>query len=451
MTAEIPGIPTPISPSIISVTELNRLARMALEKSLPSCWVAGELSNLTRASSGHWYFTLKDSQASVRCAMFRARNQFVDWNPREGEQVEIRAQPTLYEARGEYQLVVDAMRHAGQGRLFEAFLRLKERLDKEGLFAPERKRALPAMPRHIGVITSPQGAALHDVLTTLNKRWPLARITLYPTQVQGANAAGQVANAIRLADEQATCDLLLLVRGGGSLEDLWAFNEEVVARAIAACNLPLVSGVGHETDFSIADFVADLRAPTPTGAAQLATPDQVELRQHIQQLAGRLTKTYTHAINQHAQRLDGLFRRLRHPADRLAKQRQMLLQLGQRLAYVFRSHCAGLGMHSNALAHRLASARPQCGPRREHVTQLMTRARSSLTTGLLHRQARLDSLRGNLHHLNPAAVLERGYSIVRDQTGKVIRQAVELAPGQEVTVDLARGGFGANVTDIRDE
>lgn len=438
------------APGIISVTELNRMARLALERSLPSCWVAGELSNLSRASSGHWYFTLKDPQASVRCAMFRGRNQFVDWSPREGEQVEIRAQATLYEARGDYQLIVDAMRHAGQGRLFEAFLRLKAKLEAEGLFASERKRPLPAFPLRIGIITSPQGAALHDVLTTLKLRWPVAHVTLYPTQVQGGNAAGQIAAAIGLASASASCDVLLLVRGGGSLEDLQAFNEEVVARAIAACSLPLVSGVGHETDFSIADFTADLRAPTPTGAAQLATPDQAELRQHLLHWAERLTQGYVQRLNQHAQMLDGLFRRLRHPADQVAQQRMQLRHLGQRLSYALRSHSATQQRRSTALSSRLSSARPQFDPLRQRVHHLITRCRIALGNGLHTQQEKLSALQGDLHHLNPTAVLARGYSIVRDRQGNILRKADDLSLGQDVAVDLAQGGFNAVVSGIRE-
>ncbi len=438
------------APGIISVTELNRRARLALEKSMPSCWVAGELSNLSRAGSGHWYFTLKDNQASVRCAMFRGRNQFVDWSPREGEQVEIRAQATLYEARGEYQLIVDAMRHAGQGRLFEAFLRLKEKLEAEGLFAPERKRPLPSFPLRIGIVTSPQGAALHDVLTTLKQRWPVAQVILYPTLVQGDNAAEQIAKAILQADTDTSCDVLLLVRGGGSLEDLWAFNEEVVARAIAACKLPLVSGVGHETDFSIADFTADLRAPTPTGAAQLATPDQVELRQHLLHLAGRMTHSHVQRINQQAQMLDGLFRRLRHPAEQVAQQCMQLRNLEQRLGYALSSNCASGQRRTTSLANRLHNVRPQAKPARGQVNNLITRCHVSLGNSLHSRREKLRSLQGDLHHLNPTAVLERGYSIVRDHQGTIIRRANDLCHGQELAVDLAQGGFTAKVSGIRE-
>jgi exodeoxyribonuclease VII large subunit len=270
---------------ILSVSDLNRMARLTLERGIPQVWVTGELSNLTRAASGHWYFTLKDSQAAVRCAMFRNRNLFMDWVPENGLRVELRAQPTLYEPRGEFQLSVEVMRRAGLGALYEAFARLKERLEREGLFDAARKRPLPPYPSQIGLITSPQAAALRDVLTTLRRRWPLARVLLYPTPVQGEGAAEAIAAALATAGARGECQVLLLVRGGGSIEDLWAFNEEVVARAIAACPIPVVSGIGHETDFTIADFVADRRAPTPTGAAQLATPDAGELAQHLHHLA----------------------------------------------------------------------------------------------------------------------------------------------------------------------
>ncbi|MGQ9686462.1 MAG: exodeoxyribonuclease VII large subunit, partial [Thiobacillaceae bacterium] len=305
-------------PPILSVSELNRMARLMLERGIPLVWVTGEISNLTRATSGHWYFTLKDSQAAVRCAMFRNRNQFMDWVPENGMRVELRAQPTLYEPRGEFQLSVEVMRRAGLGALYEAYARLKERLQREGLFDEARKRPLPAYPRRIGIVTSPKAAALRDVLTTLARRWPLTRVIIYPTPVQGEGAAEAIAAALRTAGERAECDVLLLVRGGGSIEDLWSFNAEVVARAIAASPIPVVCGVGHETDFTIADFVADRRAPTPTGAAQLATPDAEELRQHLRHLARRLTLDQRRRLHTLAQRLDGLAQRLRHPAEQLA-------------------------------------------------------------------------------------------------------------------------------------
>src|SRR5574340_462515 len=279
-----------IAAPVISVSELNRSARQILEQRLPLLWVAGEISNFTQAASGHWYFSLKDDKAQVRCAMFRMKSQYLDWLPENGMQVEVRAQPTLYEPRGEYQLAVENMRRAGLGALYEAFEKLKGRLEKEGLFAAARKKALPAFPRRIGIITSPAAAALRDVLTTLRRRMPNIPVLIYPVPVQGEGAAQKIAAAIQLAGQRRECDVLILCRGGGSIEDLWAFNEEVVARAIAACEIPVICGVGHETDFTIADFAADRRAPTPTAAAELATPHRADLLQRLAVLQAGLTR-----------------------------------------------------------------------------------------------------------------------------------------------------------------
>ncbi len=433
---------------ILSVSELNRMARMVLERGLPQVWVAGEISNLTRAASGHWYFTLKDSDAAVRCAMFRNRNQLLDWRPENGMHVEVRAQPTLYEPRGEFQLTVEAMRRAGLGALYEAFARLKARLEREGLFDPARKRPLPPYPRRIGIITSPKAAALRDVLTTLRRRWPAGRIVLYPTPVQGAGAAEAIAAALATAGRRGECEVLLLVRGGGSIEDLWAFNEEIVARAIAACPIPVVSGIGHETDFTIADFVADRRAPTPTGAAQLATPDVTELRQHLAHLRQRLMLDQRRRLNTLAQRLDGLAQRLRHPAERLASQRRHLDQLARRLdlaqagrLQLARQRLAYLDLH-------LRRALPRPDRMQPKVHELAGRLARAMATGLKQHRERLSALGTHLAHLNPAAVLERGYSIVRGADGRIVRDSRQLRVGEAVELTLARGAAGAQITHL---
>ena len=435
------------SPAILSVSELNRLARLALEKALPSCWVAGEISNLSRASSGHWYFTLKDAQAGVRCAMFRNRNQFVDWQPREGDRVELRAQPTLYEARGDYQLIVEAMRRAGAGALFEAFLKLKAKLEGEGLFAPERKRALPPYPRGIGVITSPQAAALRDVLTTLKRRWPAAAVVLYPTPVQGAEAPAGLRTALGQAASRGECDVLLLVRGGGSLEDLWAFNDEELVRAIAASPIPVVCGVGHETDFTIADFVADLRAPTPTGAAQLATPEREELAQHLGHLNRRQIQARRHHLDTLAQRLDSLSRRLRHPAQHLAAQRQHLDHLANRLRLARITQRERASQRLTRLRERLAAGKPNPDALREPLARLQT-ALARAWAGHPAR-LRLAALTAHLGHLNPQAVLERGYSITRDTRGRVVRDGAGLAEGERLDLTFAVGGASVRVAHER--
>ena len=437
-------------PAILSVAELNRLTRLAIERELPLLWVAGELSNFTQAASGHWYFTLKDAQAAVRCAMFRNRNQFVDWRPVNGMHVEVRAQPTLYEPRGEFQLNVEVMRRAGLGALYEAFARLKEKLEREGLFDPARKRPLPTYPRTIGIVTSPKAAALRDVLATLARRWPAAHVILYPTPVQGEGAGARIAAALDTAGMRAECDVLLLVRGGGSLEDLWAFNEEVVARAIAACPIPVVAGVGHETDFTIADFVADRRAPTPTGAAQMATPDAAELMQHLQHLKRRLHMDLARRLNTLAQRIDGLAQRLRHPAQRLAQQRRHLEQLARRLTL---AQSARLAMLRQALHHhdkRLHAALPLPKRQRQQLDTLLQRLKRATGLLLQQRRARLDALATHLLHLNPEAVLARGYSIVRRADGHIVRASHELRIGSSIEITLAQGQADACVTELRD-
>ncbi len=438
------------TPAVLSVSELNRLTRLALEREFPLLWVAGELSNFTQAASGHWYFTLKDEQAAVRCAMFRNRNQFVDWRPANGMHVEVRAQPTLYEPRGEFQLAVEVMRRAGLGALYEAFARLKEKLEREGLFDPARKRPLPPYPRTIGIVTSPKAAALRDVLTTLSRRWPVARVILYPTPVQGEGAGGRIATALATAGARGECDVLLLVRGGGSLEDLWAFNEEVVARAIAACPIPVVSGVGHETDFTIADFVADRRAPTPTGAAQLATPDAAELTQHLAHLKRRLGMDLYRRLTTLAQRLDGLAQRLRHPAERLAQQRRHLAQLARRLTLAQSARFTVLQQTLRHLQTRLRASLPRPERQRRQLDLLAQRLARATTLLLERRRSRLAALAAHLQHLSPEAVLARGYSIVRRADGHIVRASHELSIGSAVEITLAQGRADASITRLSD-
>jgi exodeoxyribonuclease VII large subunit len=435
------------APRVLSVSELNRLARLAVERALPIAWIGGEISNLTRAPSGHWYFTLKDSGAAVRCAMFRNRNQFLDWRPENGMQVEVRAQATLYEARGEFQLSVEAMRRAGLGALFEAFQRLKEKLEKEGLFDPARKRALPPQPNCIGVVTSPRAAALRDVLTTLRRRWPLARVVLYPTLVQGNGAAEQIAAAIGTAGVRRECDVLLVVRGGGSIEDLWAFNEEAVARAIAASPMPVVSGVGHETDFTIADFAADLRAPTPTGAVQLATPDQAELLHRLGRSSRTLRADMRRRLDFLGQRLDGLGRALQHPRARLDGQARHLAHLAQRLVLANQSGLARRRLHVERLADRLALGAPRPGLDLARMAELQRRLAYLSRADLQRRQEKLASLQSQLSHLNPQAVLERGYGIVRNAEGDILRDSGQVTVGAEIAVTLAKGELNARVFD----
>ena len=313
---------------VITVSELNRRTRNLLEANLELLWVAGELSNTLRAASGHWYFSLKDQNAQVRCVMFRNKAALLGFAPENGMQVEVRALPSLYEARGEFQLGVETLRRAGLGALFEAFERLKAKLSGEGLFDEQRKKALPAFPRILGIITSPQAAALRDVLSTLKRRAPMIEVILYPTSVQGAQAAGEITAAINTAAARNECDALILCRGGGSIEDLWPFNEESVARAIAACPIAIVSGVGHETDFTIADFVADRRAPTPTAAAEMLSPNCVDLIAELVARRTALQRCIARLGERAMQRIDHARRGLISPIERLARERERLAAAG---------------------------------------------------------------------------------------------------------------------------
>ncbi|QDC43774.1 exodeoxyribonuclease VII large subunit [Methylophilus medardicus] len=395
---------TPIK-QILNVSDLTRLTKELLETSFPLFWISGEISNFTRAASGHWYFSLKDDRAQVRCVMFKGRNSLVDRMPREGDLIEARATVTLYEARGDFQLTVEFMQPAGLGRLYEAFEQLKQRLQAEGLFDVSRKQTIPTNPQRIGVVTSPDAAALRDVLTAIRRRYPGMGVVIYPTPVQGKDAAARIAQAIGLADQRQEVDTLLICRGGGSIEDLWSFNEEVVARAVADCRLPTISGVGHETDFTIVDFVADLRAATPTAAAELACPDQSQLRQQVMQSRHNLMRTMQSLLRQHAQTLDYLSRRLISPAQQLQQQTQTVKQW----------------------QHRLTLAMQQ----------------------QLHRQQRLlQSYANSLQQLNPHQVLARGYAIVKNAQGHAITDTAALSLHEPLRVTLHQGEAKVVVTQL---
>ncbi|GBG00772.1 exodeoxyribonuclease 7 large subunit [Azospira sp. I13] len=439
---------SPVAPQqVISVSELNRQARQRLESAFPLCWVAGEISNLTIAASGHAYFSLKDRQAQARCVMFRNRAQLLGFRLENGLQVEARVLVSLYEPRGDFQLNVEALRRAGQGDLYERFLRLKAQLEAEGLFAAERKRPLPAFPRTLGIVTSPQAAALRDVLTTLARRAPQVRVVLYPTLVQGEEAPRQIVAALQAAAARREADVLLVVRGGGSIEDLWAFNDEGVARAIAACPMPVVSGVGHETDFTIADFAADLRAPTPTAAAELAAPDREGLLNHLQRLDNQLSRRIRRRLEAAQQRLDWTARRLKHPAERLALQRQGLEALGQRLQRGLGRHLERAAFTLERAGQRLLRHRPRPAAQQARLEALGLRLAGAQQRLLQSRRARLERLAAGLTHLNPEAVLARGYAIAFDAQGQTVHDAASLSPGQRLTLHLHRGRRQVQVSD----
>ncbi len=439
----------PAAPPILPVSLLVSSARLILERHLGLVWVAGEISNFTRAASGHCYFNLKDAQAQVRCVFFRHRAQFADFALRDGLAVEVRATASIYEARGEFQLNVETVRLAGQGALYEKFARLKARLEADGWFAPERKRPLPPYPRAVGIVTSTRAAALRDLLSTLKRRWPALAVVVYATPVQGDGAAASIAQAIRTANERAEVDVLIVARGGGSIEDLWAFNEESVARAVHESALPVVSGVGHETDFTICDFVADARAPTPTGAAALVAPDRDAVLRHVAAFAGRWRQAQLRWTEAMMQRMDGLARRLTHPAARLEQQGRDASLLAGRLARAYRNRLdvtfSGIGALARRFAWRLAQPLPQA--------ERLPLAASALTRALLFRHERLDlrlgTLAQNLAHLNPQGVLERGYAMVTAADGAIVEDASKLAIGDDVSLTLARGTAGATITRSR--
>jgi exodeoxyribonuclease VII large subunit len=433
------------APLVITVSELNRRARGIIEAGFPLLWVAGEISNFTRAPSGHCYFSLKDAQSQVRCVFFRHKAAMLDFQPANGMQVEVRAAPTLYEARGDFQLGVETLRRAGLGLLFEAFERLKKKLAQEGLFDAERKRPIPAFPRAIGLVTSPAAAALRDVLTTLRRRMPAIAVILYPAPVQGEGAAERIAAAIRAASSRAEVDVLVICRGGGSMEDLWAYNEEVVARAICECPVPVVTGVGHETDFTIADFVADLRAPTPTAAAAAVSPDRVELAARLSELAGRLSRGLRRAVERRMQFVDYLGKRLIHPGERIATRLDQLTHLRARLGSVLR-HRVDLAMQSlRMLQSRSENARPDLVGLESNRSTLAERLRSAAALHLERRARSVSGLAAHLAHLNPRAVLERGYSIVTTEDGTIVRDAERLQLGQRVSLAFAKGRAGARI------
>jgi len=447
MALEFPPFESGGSRPVLSVSELNRAIASMLERGVPALWVGGEISNMTRAASGHWYFTLKDAAAQVRCVMFRGRNQGVGFVPREGDQVEVRAFASLYQARGEFQLSVELMRRSGAGDLFQRFLQLKEKLQREGLLDEQRKRGLPAMPRAVGVVTSPQAAALRDVLTTLGRRAPQVPVVLYPTPVQGADAPPAIVAALQAAGRRAECDVLLLVRGGGSIEDLWAFNDEQVARAVAASPIPVVCGVGHETDFTIADFVADLRAPTPTAAATLVVPDRLELLDQARARARRLSLAMDRLQQVREQRLDLAARLLRSPAAYWQGRALALHGLATRLQAATRGALHGPGVR---LARASAALRPPriaaSATRLDAAADRLSRAAAVFVR---RRSEHAEALAHKLQLVSPDAVLARGYAIVRRADGEVVRASSQVALAERLAVRLASGSLDVDVAAVR--
>jgi exodeoxyribonuclease VII large subunit len=436
-------------PPVLTVSALNQAVARLLERTFPLAWVSGEISNFTRAASGHWYFALKDDAAQIKAVMFRGRAQHADFMPREGDKVEVRALVTLYAPRGDYQLNVEAIRRAGVGNLYEAFLQLKEKLAAEGLFDADRKRPLPQFARTIGVVTSLQAAALRDILTTLRRRAPHIRVVLYPAPVQGEGAAQKIAQAINTASARAECDVLLVCRGGGSIEDLWSFNHEIVARAIAACAMPVVCGVGHETDFTIADFAADLRAPTPTAAAELAAIAREDWLATLEMHADDLTRAIRRRLADIAQTLDWRSRRLVSPSAYITHERLKLHGLHVRLAHATRTPLTQARFTLLHLGTRLSAQLPNTVAYRVPLADSARRIGVSLATNTARRRQAMASLQSQLELLNPQRTLERGYTIVTDARGKVVRAPKDLHAREIITLRLAKGVAEIGIASVQ--
>jgi exodeoxyribonuclease VII large subunit len=442
-------------PVALSVSQLNRQARTLLESHFDFVWVEGEISNLAAPSSGHWYFSLKDGNAQVRCAMFRGRNQRVRFQPGNGDHIRLRCRVSLYEGRGEFQLIVEHMEQAGAGALQAAFERLKAQLLEEGLFDPERKKPLPDSISHLGVVTSPTGAAIHDILTVLKRRCPAIEVSILPVAVQGEGAAAQIAEAIDRANRwqaegKIRLDALIVGRGGGSLEDLWAFNEEIVARAIAASDLPIVSAVGHEVDFSIADMAADHRAPTPSAAAELLSPDQREQMARLKKLEADLVRLIRRKIADAQTRLDHLRARLKHPGAQLREQSQRLDDLEQRLILAQKNLLARKKGELALLESRLQanSPLPRVQQMQKELGNLQQRLEGAMQAKLHASRNRLAHLAQMLDSLSPLNTLARGYAIVSDSEGKVVTDAGTVQVGAQLEARLASGSIGVTVERV---
>ncbi|HEY1847135.1 MAG TPA: exodeoxyribonuclease VII large subunit [Buttiauxella sp.] len=446
-------MPIANSPSIFTVTRLNQSVRLLLEQEMGQVWISGEISNFSQPSSGHWYFTLKDDTAQVRCAMFRNSNRRVTFRPQHGQQVLVRANITLYEPRGDYQIIVESMQPAGEGLLQQQYEQLKQRLTAEGLFEQQHKQALPTPAHRVGVITSKTGAALHDILHVLKRRDPSLPVVIYPTAVQGADAPAQIVRAIELANLREECDVLIVGRGGGSLEDLWSFNDERVARAIFASQIPIVSAVGHETDVTIADFIADLRAPTPSAAAEIVSRNQVELLRQIQSHQQRMEMAMDYYLAQRTQRFTRLQHRLQqqHPQLRLARQQTTLDRLQQRLSGAMEGKLRRSAQQQQRLAQRLNQQQPQARIHRvqTRIQQLEYRLSQVITARLNGTRQRFGTAIAQLEAVSPLATLARGYSVTTATDGKVLKKAKQVKSGDLLKTRLEDGWVESQVTDVQ--
>lgn len=438
---------------ILTVSELNRSCKNTLESRFPLIWVEGEISNLAQPYSGHWYFTLKDPSAQVRCAMFKQKNRYVNFRPENGQKILIRARVTLYEPRGDYQLVCDFMEPSGDGLLLRQYEELKNRLAEEGLFAPELKKPLPSAPSCIGIISSATGAAVQDILQILKRRAPNIRVIIYPSQVQGENAAMELINALHKAQQHALCDVLIIGRGGGSLEDLNAFNHEQLAREILACPIPIVSAVGHEIDFTICDFVADHRAPTPSAAAEIASYDQLQWQEWVSAVEYKLVQQINQILEFKQQQLDWLGRHLKHPAQQLETLQQQLDHLNHRLQ-------GAIALHLNQTHQKLTIKRQQLHQFNpvnklqhygESLSHLQQRLQLAGEKQLQQRRDKLSALARELHALSPLATMGRGYAIVRDKqhNDQLVLAAETLQSGDQIEVCFSQDQLTAEVLEVK--
>jgi exodeoxyribonuclease VII large subunit len=449
--AESTSSPARPERDVYTVSRLNREVRVLLERGFGSLWLEAELSNFSRPSSGHWYFSLKDATAQVRCAMFRQRNMLCAFTARDGQKVLVRARIGLYEPRGEYQLIVDHMEDAGLGALKRQFEELSAKLAAEGLFAAGRKRPLPGLPKRIGIVTSPSGAAVRDILHVLARRFPAAAVLVYPVPVQGAQAAAEIIAALQTAGRRAECDVLILARGGGSLEDLWAFNDERLARAIVASPIPVITGIGHEIDFTIADFAADVRAPTPSAAAELVVPDAEEWRNAFAQLGARLQRCVRRRLLEHGERLRWLTGRaaLASPAARLSARAQRLDELDLCLVRAVRRRLQEHRERLRWLAGRAALVSPatHLGRQLVRLENLEQHLHRAMHVALDSRRKKLLPLARTLNAVSPLATLDRGYAIVSGEGGAILRNAADAKPGTLIDARLAQGRIRARVEE----
>lgn len=439
------------SRTVLSVTQLNRQARQLLETHMSLLWIEGEISNFSCPTSGHWYFTLKDTGAQVRCAMFKNRNSRVRNTPQQGSQVLVRARVSLYEGRGDYQLIAEHMEDAGVGALQRAYEDLKHRLHMEGLFEHNLKQTLPMPPKHIGVITSPTGAAIRDILNVLARRYPTLPVSVFPVAVQGATAAPQIVKALNTANRLSNCDLLIVGRGGGSLEDLWPFNEESVARAIFSSRIPVISAVGHEVDLTIADYVADMRAPTPSAAAEIATPDGEALEQQFIGFEQLLKQALTRKLETSREKLNHLKARLQHPGDKLQAQAQQLDSLEIRLTHAVERTLEQQSARLQNLNSRQKTLHPEQQLQRlqDRIEQLKDRATRQITQALGSQRQRFEQQAALLNSVSPLNTLQRGYSITRNKQDQVVRKTNTLKPGDTLITRLLDGEVISQVESVK--